>query len=131
MANPFEGLDPDSVLRELQQQVDDLQTKAAELRTELANATATVTSPDGAVTVTLFPTGALRDISFSAQAATHGPEALGPLVMETVRAAQREISNRVTASLSEQFGDTDAMDLITRFMPPPGPADREDPDAGD
>jgi hypothetical protein len=44
MANPFEGTDPDTMLRELRQQAKTLETRATELRTELANATATATS---------------------------------------------------------------------------------------
>jgi DNA-binding protein YbaB len=121
MANPLDGLDPDAVLRQLQQQAADLETKAAQLRTELTNASATATSPDGAVTVTLSPTGALQNITFAAPAAKVSPEKLGPLVMKTVQAAQREVSNRVTASLAEQFGSSDTMDFITQFMPPPEP----------
>lgn len=119
MANPFEGLDPDSVLRQLQQQAEDLENKAAHLRTELTNAAASATSPDGAVTVTLSPTGALQDITFTAAASKVPPENLGPLVMKTVQAAQREVSNRVTASLAEQFGGPETMDFITQFMPKP------------
>lgn len=117
MANP----DPDTMLRELRQQAETLETRATELRTELAKATATATSPDGAVTVTLSPTGALQNITFSAKSASHTPEALGPLVMKTVAAAQREVSKRVTASLSSQFGDPETMDFITQFMPEPEP----------
>jgi DNA-binding protein YbaB len=125
--NPFEGLDPDSMLHELRRQADDLENKADRLRTELATATATATSPDGAVTVTLSPTGALQHISFSAKVSGVSPDALGPLVMRTVQAAQREVSNRVTASLAQQFGDSDTMDFITRFMPKPdeAPAGKE------
>jgi DNA-binding protein YbaB len=131
MANPFEGLDPDTMLRELQAQAADLENKATQLRSELATATASATSPDGAVTVTLSPTGALQDITFSAKAAAHKPEALGPLVMQTVRAAQREVSNRVTASLAEQFGDPQTMDFITQFMPKPEPTQpRRERDSG-
>lgn len=119
MPNPFE--DPDTALRELRKQAEALETKATQLRTQLAKATATATSPDGAVTVTLSPTGALQNIQFSAKAAAHPPEALGPLVMKTVQAAQREVSTRVTESLSEQFGDPETMDFITQFMPQPEP----------
>ncbi len=123
MTNPFEGLDPDAMLRELREQAADLENKATQLRTDLANASATATSPDGAVTVTLSPTGALQNITFSAKVASHKPEALGPLVMKTVQAAQREVSNRVTASLAEQFGNPETMDFITQFMPKPEPAE--------
>jgi DNA-binding protein YbaB len=121
MANPFDGLDPDTVLEQLREQAADLETKAARLRTEMDNATATVTSPDGAVTVTLSPTGALRDITFGPATAKVPPEKLGPLVMRTVQAAQVKVSERVTASLTTQFGGTDTMDFITQFMPAPEP----------
>jgi DNA-binding protein YbaB len=117
MANPFQ--DPESMLRELREQAAELETRATRLRDDLAAASATATSPDGAVTVTLSPTGALQDISFTAKAAAHKPEALGPLVMKTVQAAQREVSSRVAASLAEQFGDPETMDFITQFMPQP------------
>jgi DNA-binding protein YbaB len=110
------------MLRELRQQADDLEHKATQLRTELATATASATSPDGAVTVTLSPTGALQNITFTAKATAHTPEALGPLVMKTAQAAQREVSNRVTATLAAQFGDPETMDFITQFMPPPAEA---------
>ena len=122
MANPFDGLDPDTVLEQLRRQAEDLETKAARLRTELTNATATTTSPDGAVTVTLSPTGALQNIAFGPATAKITPEKLGPLVMQTVQAAQLKVSEHVTASLNTQFGDTETMDFITRFMPPPEPA---------
>jgi DNA-binding protein YbaB len=128
--NPFEGLDPDSMIRELQQQADDLDRKATRLRTELANVTVTATSQDGAVTVTLSPTGALQDITFAASAAGHTPDELGPLVMATVRTAQREVSNRMTAALATQFGDTETMDLITQFMPAPPAGQRPEDDTG-
>ncbi|GAB1513852.1 YbaB/EbfC family nucleoid-associated protein [Actinophytocola sp. KF-1] len=121
MANPFDGLDPDTVLEQLRKQAEDLETKAARLRTELNNATATTVSPDGAVTVTLSPTGALQDITFGAAASKVPPEKLGPLVMQTVHAAQRKVSERVTASLTGQLGDSGALDFITQFMPKPEP----------
>jgi DNA-binding protein YbaB len=126
-SNPFEGLDPDAMLAELRQQAADLETKASQLRTELDNTTATATSPDGAVTVTLSPTGALKNITFSAKAATVKPEALGPLVMQTVAKAQRDVSNRVTASLAQQFGDEETMDFITQFMPTPAEQPKKPP----
>ena len=122
MANPFDGLDPDTVLEQLRRQAEDLETKAAQLRTELNTATATTTSPDGAVTVTLSPTGALQNITFGPAASKVPPEKLGPLVMQTVQAAQRQVSERVTASVARPFGNQETMDFITQFMPKPEPA---------
>ncbi|MGB3437565.1 MAG: YbaB/EbfC family nucleoid-associated protein [Actinophytocola sp.] len=130
MANPFDGLDPDAVLRELRKQADDLENKATQLRTDLASASATATSPDGAVTVTLSPTGALQDITFAGPVSKVAPDLLGPLVMKTAQAAQREVSDRVTASLAQQFGDSETMDFITQLMPKPPAAPRRDTGEG-
>lgn len=120
--NPFAGMDPDAMLDALRRQAEELETKASQLRSELDNAGTTATSPDGAVTVTVSATGALQDISFSAKAAAHGPEALGPLVMRTVQAAQREVSSRVSAAVSGQFGDAETMGFVQQFMPAPDQA---------
>jgi len=49
MASPFEGMDPDTMLRQLREQAEALETRATQLRTELDSATASATSPDGAV----------------------------------------------------------------------------------
>lgn len=97
--NPFDGLDPDSVLRQLRAQAADLETKATRLRDELAGTTASASSPDGAVAVTVSATGALEDITFSTAASEHAPEELGPLVMAAVRDARAAVSERVTASM--------------------------------
>src|SRR3954452_7642806 len=122
-SNPFEGMDHDAVMRMLRERAADVEERARRMSAGFAAATATASSPDGAVTVTLSPTGALQDISFTSKAAAHSPEALGPLVMKTVQAAQREVSNRVTASL-DQFSDAETMDFITQFMPQPEPEPR-------
>lgn len=117
MENPFAGMDPEAMLLTLKQEAEQLETKARQLQDELTDATATVSSPDGAVTVTLSPTGALQNISFSDKATNHRPDTLGPLVMKTVQAAQRQISDQVTKSVSQQFGDTDTMEFVRQYMP--------------
>ncbi len=128
MDNPFAGMDPDSMLHALTQQAEQLERKARKLQDDLAEASATVSSSDGAVTVTLSPTGALQDISFSDKATNHRPETLGPLVMRTVQSAQRVVSDRVAQSVGEQFDG--AMDFVRQYMPqtPAGPHREQDAD---
>jgi len=125
--NPFEGLEPEDVLRTLREKAGQLEADAGRLREELTAATATASSPDSAVTVTLSPTGALQDISFSAKASAHRPEALGPLVMRTVAAAQLAVSERVVCSVT----DPSTADYLRRLIPTAEPPKREprDPDA--
>ena len=133
-ANPFEGMDHDAVLRALQEKAQGIEARAQELRAGLERASATASSPDGAVTVTLSPTGALQNISFSAKAAGHKPEALGPLVMSAVRAAQRQVSAKLTESLQGTFGSQSTMDFFRRFVPEPEPEPTDKPprrDAGE
>ena len=119
--NPFEGMDHDAVLRTLRERAEGIEARAEQLRAGLESASASASSPDGAVTVTLSPTGALQAISFSAKAAAHKPEALGPLVMSAVRAAQRQVSAKLTESLESTFGDPSTMDFFRRFVPEPEP----------
>ncbi|HEY0449745.1 YbaB/EbfC family nucleoid-associated protein [Actinophytocola sp.] len=128
--NPFAGMEPESMLQTLRQQADGLAAKAGRLREEITAATATASSADGAVTVTLSPTGALQDISFSAKASGLTPDELGPLVMRTVHEAQRQASARVEASV-RQLGDESTMDFLRQFMPTPEPDGRveRDPEA--
>lgn len=118
MENPFAGMDPDAMLLALKQEADQLESKARKLQDDLVAASATVSSPDGAVTVTLSPTGALQNISFSDKATNHRPDTLGPLVMKTVQTAQRAVSERVAQSVSEQFDGADAMNFVRQYMPP-------------
>jgi DNA-binding protein YbaB len=132
-ANPFEGMDHDAVLRALKEKAQGMEARAEELRAGLERASATASSPDGAVTVTLSPTGALQHISFSAKAAGHKPDALGPLVMSAVRSAQREVSAKLTESLQDSVGDQSTMDFFRRFVPEPEPEEqptRRDPGEG-
>jgi DNA-binding protein YbaB len=123
-------MDHDAVLRTLRERAEGIEARAEQLRAGLEAASATASSPDGAVTVTLSPTGALQDISFSAKAAGRKPEALGPLVMSAVRAAQRQVSAKLTESLEGTFGEPSTMDFFRRFVPQPEPEparrDRED-----
>jgi DNA-binding protein YbaB len=117
-ANPFEGMEPETMLRALRDKARQLETDAARIRDELAASSASVSSPDGAVTVTLSPTGALQDITFGAKAANHKPEALGPLVMRTVEAARQAVATRVAGTVTEPA----AAEYVRSLMPAPAPA---------
>jgi DNA-binding protein YbaB len=106
-------------------QIKDMQAKAAALTEAFEDSSATVRSRDGAVTVTVAPNGALRDLQLGHRACELGPARLTAGIMEAVRAAQRQTANSVADSFAEITGEGDTTGLIRTFLPPqdePDPA---------
>ncbi|HZG92334.1 MAG TPA: YbaB/EbfC family nucleoid-associated protein, partial [Pseudonocardia sp.] len=66
----------------------DLRARTARAQDALARAEATVTSPDGAVTVTVGPTGALRGLVLAERTAGLSRTQLAAAVLATARTAQ-------------------------------------------
>lgn len=94
-------MDMEQWLKEMQESMDERTRKAEQLREQLTAASATVSSSDGSVTLTLNPNGGLANISFGPRACDLGPAKLGSLIMTTVAQAQREVSRHVTAAFEE------------------------------
>jgi DNA-binding protein YbaB len=119
-------LEIDSWLTNFQSRMQDVQQKAARLTEGLAASSASKSSPDGAVTVTVGANGALLNLEFGRRVAEHAPPQLSALIMRTVRDAQRAASEKVGEALQE-FGDDGAiMAQYANFQPPPP----EDPPSG-
>jgi DNA-binding protein YbaB len=116
----------------LNARIEEMQTKAAAAQEQLENAVATAQSPDGAVSVTLGATGALKDLKFGARAYERPPQALAGLVMQLIGRAQQKVS----AEVSEAFGglvgeDSAAMEVLEEFLPAPAEDEEEPPPAED
>jgi DNA-binding protein YbaB len=112
----------------LDTQIREMQTKAAALTEAFADSTATVSSRDGAVTVTVAPNGALRNIQLGHRACELGPTRLTASIMEAVNAAQRQTANSVVESVAAITGEGDSTDFLRSFLPPPDePAPEADP----
>ncbi|MDR6596507.1 YbaB/EbfC family nucleoid-associated protein [Saccharothrix longispora] len=109
-------MDPERMIADLEAKARDLARRSREVRDGIGAATATACSPDGVVTVTVAPNGALRDIAF-ARSAGLSDERLGELVLATVRQAQAEVARRVADVVEPEFGGTEAMDFLTGFLP--------------
>jgi DNA-binding protein YbaB len=119
-------LEIDSWLSNFQSRMQEVQQKAAKLTEGLAASSATKSSPDGAVTVTVGANGALLNLEFGRRVVEHAPPQLSALIMRTVREAQRGASEKVGEALQE-FGDDGAiMAQYANFQPPPP----EDPPVG-
>ncbi|MGM1062947.1 YbaB/EbfC family nucleoid-associated protein [Saccharothrix sp. Mg75] len=116
-------MDPERMIADLEAKARDLARRSREVREGIRAASATASSPDGAVTVTVAPNGALRDIAF-ARSGEVPDELLGELVLATVRRAQAEVARRVAEVVEPEFGGTEAMDFLTGFLPADEPVAR-------
>jgi len=96
----------------LDKQVREMQGKAAALTEAFAESSATVTSRDGAVKVTVAPNGSLSNLELGHRACEMGPARLTAAIMEAVRTAQRQTARTVADSFIAINGDGETADLI-------------------
>lgn len=133
------GVETDQWLRDFESQLADLRQKSQDLQDSIAAAASTATSPDGTVTVTVGPNGGLRDLRLGHRAVDLGAARLTTVILETTRAAQRQVVAKVHEAFKPLGEGTEAMDLYLDAVPddlitheeqpePPAPARTEDDD---
>ncbi len=106
-------------------ELEEIRAKAATAQETLRSATASVQSPDGAVSVTVGPSGVLQDLRFGPRAYERPPQALSGLVMQLIGKAQQKVSAQVADAFSGMVGENSAArELLDEFLPAP------EPDAG-
>ncbi|WP_328646932.1 YbaB/EbfC family nucleoid-associated protein [Amycolatopsis sp. NBC_00348] len=111
--------------------LEELQAKAAAAQERLQAAVASVQSPDGAVSVTVGPSGVLQDLRFGPRAYERPPQALSGLVMQLIGRAQQKVSAEVADAFSGMVGENSAArELLTEFLPSPEPDEGAQPDNG-
>jgi DNA-binding protein YbaB len=114
MTNP----NTSDVLAEFTAQIEAARVKVAQAEARIAKGGATVTSPDGAVRVTVAPSGALVDLVVTDRAAGRSPQQIAALIMEQVRRAQQGVSSRISAAFGGLVGETsEAMQVLTQYLP--------------
>lgn len=129
----------DQWLQDFESQLADLRQKSLDLQEGIAAAASTATSPDGTVTVTVGPNGGLRDLRLGHRAVDLGSARLTTLILETARAAQRQVVAKVHEAFKPLGEGTEAMDLYLDAVPddlavpeepapPPPPKQPEDDD---
>ncbi|WP_246128056.1 YbaB/EbfC family nucleoid-associated protein, partial [Amycolatopsis rhizosphaerae] len=116
------GADP---IAEFAAELEQIRAKAEEVQELVRTASATVRSPDGAVTVTVGATGALTNIAFGPRAYQRPPEALSALVLQTMGAAQKQVATQVSGAFGGLVGENSAaMEVLEEFLPrDPGDGD--------
>lgn len=91
----------------------------AQAREELAEQTTVVRSPDGSVTVTVLPGGAVRGIHIDDAAFRHGAGALARLVLSTIQRANAACALRVAERVQELAGPAlSVLSMVESAIPP-------------
>ncbi|WP_103348485.1 YbaB/EbfC family nucleoid-associated protein [Amycolatopsis sp. CA-128772] len=103
-------------------ELEEIQAKAAAAQEKLRSAVATVQSPDGAITVTVGPSGVLQDLRFGPRAYERPPQALSATVLQLIGRAQQKVSAEVADAFSGMVGENSAArELLDEFLPAPEP----------
>jgi hypothetical protein len=95
----------------------EITVQAVRAREDLTRAVGTATSRDGAVTVTVGPSGALQGLVLSERTETMTRAQLTALVLETARRAQDDAARRAEAALRPLLGErSEAMAVMREHL---------------
>ncbi|HWC79084.1 MAG TPA: YbaB/EbfC family nucleoid-associated protein [Pseudonocardiaceae bacterium] len=125
-------MNPEEMVASYQQEVRDLAQRAEETKKQLKALTGTVSSPDGAVTVTVNAGGALQNLTFGPRAEEMPRAQLSALIVSTARRAQAKAAGQITGIMAPLIGENSkAMEFIKEQIPtveePEGPSDASQP----
>ncbi|WP_246127945.1 YbaB/EbfC family nucleoid-associated protein, partial [Amycolatopsis rhizosphaerae] len=100
--------------------ISNIVRKAEEAKTRLQQLSATLTSKDGAATVTVNASGALQRLSFGPRAQGVPLDQLAATVLATAQRAQAQAARRITEVMAPLIGaDSDAMKFLEEQLPAP------------
>lgn len=103
MPSVFE--DPEGYMRDFQSRMQAMAERASSLNEALQAASATATSPDGEVTVTVGVGGALQDLQLSPETRKMSAQSLAALIKETYAEAAMNAGSNSTNALASVFGE--------------------------
>jgi DNA-binding protein YbaB len=120
-------VEPNELMSEYLHEVEALAKKAETAKQQLKQLAGSLTSGDGAVTLTVNAAGALQSLSFGPKADDLPKTQLAALILATARRAQIQAAQKVTSILAPLVGeDSDAMRFVQEQIPVPAEPD-EDP----
>ncbi|MFD5829277.1 YbaB/EbfC family nucleoid-associated protein, partial [Lentzea sp. NPDC060358] len=110
-ANPYQWVE------EYEAKLADLKQKSENLTENFAAASATVTSKDGAVTVTVGPNGGLQNLQLGHRALELGGPRLTAVILETARKAQKQAAEQVLELFKPLGEGTEAYQMVSDSIP--------------
>ncbi|GGU57680.1 YbaB/EbfC family nucleoid-associated protein [Lentzea flava] len=108
---------PTQWVEEYEAKLADLKKKSEDLQENFAASTATVTSKDGAVTVTVGPNGGLQNLVLGHRAVELGAPRLTALILETARHAQKQAAEKVLEIFKPLGEGTEAYQMVSDSIP--------------
>ncbi|MDT7789708.1 MAG: hypothetical protein QOF58_8127 [Pseudonocardiales bacterium] len=108
---------PTQWVEEYEAKLADLKKKSEDLQENFAASTATVTSKDGAVTVTVGPNGGLQNLVLGHRAVELGAPRLTALILETARHAQKQAASKVLEIFQPLGEGTEAYQMVADSIP--------------
>ncbi|GGM72726.1 hypothetical protein GCM10011609_05630 [Lentzea pudingi] len=110
-ANPYQWVE------EYEAKLADLKQKSENLTENLSAASATATSKDGSVTVTVGPNGGLQNLQLGHRAVELGGPRLTAMILETARAAQKQAAQQVLELFKPLGEGTEAYQMVSDSIP--------------
>jgi DNA-binding protein YbaB len=105
-------------MRDFEGKIADAQAKAAAFQQGLESAGGTVSSDDGAVTVTVAPNGALTDVRLTAEAMRKSHDRLSAEIVAVARKAQRAAAVQVAETFKSVGGaGSETFRMMTEYLP--------------
>lgn len=108
---------PTQWVEEYEAKLADLKKKSEDLTENFAASTATVTSKDGAVTVTVGPNGGLQNLVLGHRAIELGAARLTAVILETARHAQKQAAQQVLELFKPLGEGTEAYQMVSDSIP--------------
>ncbi|HKS45110.1 MAG TPA: YbaB/EbfC family nucleoid-associated protein [Amycolatopsis sp.] len=111
-----------------QSDIQNIRHKAEQAKAQLQQLSATLTSRDGAATVTVNASGALQQLSFGPRAQGIPLNQLAASVLATAQRAQAQAARQIAAVMAPVIGtDSDAMKFLEEQLPAPEVPDEQPP----
>ncbi|MCG8923085.1 YbaB/EbfC family nucleoid-associated protein [Lentzea sp. CC55] len=108
---------PTQWVEEYEAKLADLKKKSEDLTENFAAASATVTSKDGSVTVTVGPNGGLQNLQLGHRAVELGAARLTAAILETARQAQKQAALQVLELFKPLGEGTEAYQMVSDSIP--------------
>jgi DNA-binding protein YbaB len=118
---------PEEWLARFNATIEDVKSKTEAFQRDLAQAGVTESAPDGSVSVTVAPNGSLTGLRIEDEAWRGSGAELSAKVMRLVRKAQRAAAVNVAEAFAPLGADSEAMHMITGYLPEPEEDDEEEP----
>lgn len=115
------GPTPEEWLARFNATIDDAKTRAAEFQANLERSGTTETAPDGSLSVSVAPNGSLTDLRIDESAMRGNGAELAARIMSLARKAQRAAAVNVAEAFAPLGADSEAMHMITGYLPEPEP----------